>query len=73
MIGYDTFYFSKQNGHVIRQVITSFTETVSCGNEISAPSCNLCPKTNGTIVNAWCNGNCFYDEERKTCRECKET
>ena len=46
-------------------------EKVDCGNGITVPSCHLCPKTNDTLIHSWCDGNCFYDEEMETCRECK--
>ena len=44
---------------------------MSCGNNNLSPACGLCPKTNSTHLNSWCNDNCYYDYENGTCRERK--
>ena len=45
---------------------------VSCGkkNEFFG-SCNECPKTNDTIFNSWCLGDCIFDLENHQCKKGK--
>ena len=46
-----------------------FSETVSCGDGRRYPSCSLCPNTNSTNTDTWCNRNCYFDKIEGTCKE----
>ena len=46
-----------------------FTGTVSCGNEVIAPKCSLCPKINDRGENDWCGGNCARNELTGICEK----
>ena len=55
---------------------TIFTETVSCGtlNDYlaKAPRCLLCQnahESNDSINNAWCDGDCWYDDGENKCTQ----
>ena len=47
----------------------SFLVKLTCGNKISSPNCNLCPKNGDIMTNSWCAGNCYYDENNEMCKE----
>ena len=42
---------------------------VSCGDNVMAPSCFMCPKSNDTISHSWCSGYCTYDTDNDICTE----
>ena len=33
------------------------------------PHCEQCPRSNETLSNTWCGGNCIYDEKNQMCKE----
>ena len=45
---------------------------VHCSAGVLSPSCELCRSDNDTLLNTWCSGNCYFNEEIGTCIEGKE-
>ena len=43
---------------------------VYCGNNNKKhANCKVCPKSNDTLSNTWCSGDCDYDEANYMCKE----
>ena len=41
-----------------------------CGNGKLYPHCGVCPNTNETSLDGWCNGiDCYYDQNEDLCKE----
>ena len=45
---------------------------VHCSAGVLSPSCELCPNDNDPLLNSWCSGNCYFNEEIGACKEGKE-
>ena len=68
--------------HIYTKLITwtIITETVDCGvlndRVANAPRCSLCQNAHDSddnINNAWCDGDCWYDDRENKCKQIGES
>ena len=51
------------------KIVLIFTEIISCGNGILAPSCSVCPKPKHLEIDDWCRGDCAVDKSDGLCQD----